>query len=518
MFALRPFALRWLVLVVFALLVACGGDGGTTASGSDAPRAQPGAADGDRGGAPTVGLNVMSFNVWYGGNAVDFGQVGAAIRKAEADVVGLQEPEGNTRRIAEAAGLPYVDESLHLISRYPLYAAERGGVRFAYVAVDPDNVAAIANVHLTATPYGPQMVRDGESGDEVIDTERGVRLPEITPYLDPLAGLAEEGVPVFLTGDMNAPSHLDWTEETARSREQVKFPVQWPVSKALAGAGIRDSYREAHPDPAANPGITWTPGTPPPVVRDGEPLDRIDFVMASGPAKTLDSRLVGEEGGPDVEVGVSPWPSDHRAVVSAFGVDAAPTPALVDADPRVLEKGERVTVRFALPDRDENRKIGIMPGGGDEPLLSLPIYRGRDHVAAMFGTAGLETGRHRAVLLNADGSAAATSDFWVQAEDAVPEVEVAGQTLAPGEPVEVAWRNAPGNHRDWVGIYKAGDPDLYNYFGFLYTGGMPEGEIEFTGQDLSGGLKPGRYEARLLLDDGYAQLAAAPFTVEEDPR
>ena len=45
--------------------------------------------------------------------------------------------------------------------------------------------------------------------------------------------------------------------------------------------------------------------------------------MASGPSTTLSSRLVGEVGGPDVDVGVDPWGSDHRAVASTFEASRA---------------------------------------------------------------------------------------------------------------------------------------------------------------------------------------------------
>ena len=85
------------------------------------------------------------------------------------------------------AGMSYTDETLHLISHYPIYAVQRGGVRFAYVAVGPGRVVAIGNVHLPATPYGPEMVRDGKSAAEVLKTERETRLPEIRPYLRPLS-------------------------------------------------------------------------------------------------------------------------------------------------------------------------------------------------------------------------------------------------------------------------------------------------------------------------------------------
>ena len=162
------------------------------------------------GSARAEPVTVMTFNVWYGGVQVDSASIGAAIRAAGADIVGVQEPEGRLRRIARSAGLPYADPTLHVISRYPLFAANAGGVRIGYAAVDLDHVVAIANVHLTATPYGPEWIRDGRSPQRVIRLERSTRLPEIKPYLKPLGRLGARGVPVFLTGDMNSPSHLDW--------------------------------------------------------------------------------------------------------------------------------------------------------------------------------------------------------------------------------------------------------------------------------------------------------------------
>ncbi|RLT51005.1 MAG: hypothetical protein DWI68_04480, partial [Chloroflexi bacterium] len=52
---------------------------------------------------PTV-LRVMSFNIWLGGELVDLGKVVEAIKLSGADVVGLQESEGNARRIADLLG------------------------------------------------------------------------------------------------------------------------------------------------------------------------------------------------------------------------------------------------------------------------------------------------------------------------------------------------------------------------------------------------------------------------------
>jgi hypothetical protein len=48
-----------------------------------------------------------------------------------------------------------------------------------------------------------------------------------------------------------------WVRPTYR-----RGAVKWCVSAALAKAGLRDTWREAHPDPVAVPGFSWTPGGP----------------------------------------------------------------------------------------------------------------------------------------------------------------------------------------------------------------------------------------------------------------
>ena len=456
-------------------------------------------------------LTVMTFNVWYGGAQVEFHRVGQAIRAAGADVVGVQEPEGNLGRIAEAAGMSYVDRTLHLASRYPIYAVERGGVRFGYLAVGPGRVVAIGNVHLPSSPYGPELVRDGESPAAVLKNERATRLGEIRPYLGPLARQAARGVPTFLTGDFNSPSHLDWTPAAAAARPQVKYPLRWPVSAALERAGFRDSYREIFPDPVARPGLTWTAGTPPPRIRERETLDRIDWVTSIGPTTTLSSRLVGEPGGPDVDVGV-PWGSDHRAVASTFDVRPAAAPALAHAEPRVVRRGNPVTIRY-IGARGPAKRIGIMREHRRRPVASLPIADTSDHRAAFFGTAGLSPGVYRAAVLS-HGRVLASSRFWVLGRHARPEIRTSRQVYKRGAPIRLRWSGMPGNRFDWVGIFKARKTlDLYGYLGFSYLGALPNGHTSMTKADL-GRLAPGRYVAGLFLDDGYALLARTSFRVK----
>lgn len=460
-----------------------------------------------------VELTVMSFNVWYGGASVDVNSVGEAIRAADADVVGVQEPEANLAELARVSGMPHYEPSLHLLSRYPILPAERNGIPFAYLEVEPDRVVAIANGHLLCCPYGPNLAAKGKTAEQVEAVESRLRMPEAQRYGRALASLADDGVPTFMTGDFNSPSHLDWTADAVAARD-LPYELDWPASQALADAGLRDTYREAHPDPAADPGITWTPGTPPPHVRPDETLDRIDWVLAAGPVETLESALVGEPGGEGVDVAVDPWGSDHRAVASTTVVEPAPAPYLVAADPRVVTAGERVTIPYTLGGRGGGREVGIFAPDGRRPegLETIPIFDGADHLAPRLGTAGLDPGRYRVAMTAADGSVLADAPLWIQAADAQPEIETTAPVYAPGDPIDVRWRDGPGNKLDWIGVFDAADPSRYDYLGFVYAGARPEGSLTLTRADI-GKLDPGRYEVALMLDDGYSVIAADGFEV-----
>lgn len=263
-------------------------------------------------------VRVMSFNIEWGGANVRFASVAEAIRAAGADIAGIQEPEGNLERLARELGW-YFNRRNHVISKYPLVDPPGGDGRFLFAEVTPDHVVAIANVHLPSDPYGPYWLREGRDPADVLALEREVRLAELAPLLDTLAPIHGRSVPVFLTGDFNSPSHEDWTEAAAGRFPHREAAFAWPVSRAVVGAGFSDSYRAVHPDPVARPGFTWWAARP--AIADYNPSDpgdqnRIDFVWFAGPAAVNDSRLVGEPGNGEVAISVSPWPSDHRAVVS----------------------------------------------------------------------------------------------------------------------------------------------------------------------------------------------------------
>jgi len=158
-----------------------------------------------------------------------------------------------------------------------------------------------------------------------------------------------------------------------------------------------------------------------------------------------------------------------------------------------------------------------VPKGAAEdaaPITSLPCDPA-DHLAAPFGTARLAPGEYLAAVSDANGKRLASVSFWVTDPNAKPGVAVAQASVKSGDPVEVSWSNAPGNKFDWIGIYDAADPDLYNYLGYLYTNATIAGSTTFKTEDFGDALPPGDYEARLMRDDAYVELAIAKFTVTE---
>jgi endonuclease/exonuclease/phosphatase family metal-dependent hydrolase len=461
---------------------------------------------------PPVRLRVMTFNIWYGATVTHgLDEVVEAIRLAGADVVGMQEPYARLRRIALELGF-HVSPRMHVISRYPILEPGGSDGHWAYLLLDDGRVAAIMNTHLPATPYTPyRIVNRGFDRAAILEQERRTRLRRIERELAALASVLSAGVPVFFTGDFNSPSHRDWTRAAVEARG-LPYPVRWPVSIAMEDAGFRDSYREIHPDPIAEPGFTWTPGYPAPLVYPWDVHDRIDFVWAAGPAITLASEVVGEAT-TSADLVVTPWPADHRGVVSTFDVVPAPAPVLVAAAER-SRLGNPLEVRFHASGAPGEHVV-LRSQGSPAPVADLPLA-GTDGILS-FETAALAQGGYEIVLLDASGTELARDAVVLVTDDQPPVLTLADDTLEPGQAVEVAWRFAPGNRYDWVAIYRAGVSAKEAPFEFWrYTDGTIDGSTRIGGRARGPGawpLPPGRYVVRLCLDDSYRCRASTPFTV-----
>ncbi len=467
-------------------------------------------------------VKVMIFNVWLGGDQVSMSKTLEAIRAADADIVLLQEPEGNVRYFAEQLGYAYAEPRQNMLSRFPIFDMTDSGGDFAYVELTPGHFAALANIHLDWTEYGPYAARDGKSAEEILRTESDLRLSGIQPYLELLEPIAAAGMPVILGGDFNSASDLDWTAATVGQRHQLKFPLAWPAAHAVTAAGYQDTWRTIHPDPVANPGITWSWGYPQPTLWADEALDRIDLLFARN-ATVDNSQIVGGAQA-DVGIVVTPWPSDHQAVVSTLTLEGAAAPNLLVAVPRGVTQGEVINLRLNAAGTSDGRLedgwLEILPHGGVTGAALQTIYSNdtTDRRALLdVATYNLEPGSYDAALLDKDGTELARATFQVLLPGARPAVSSDKASYKSGEPIVAQVANAPGNRFDWVALFPAGETDEWNYVGSAYTNGAISGAVVLDQEALGGPLEPGEYELRLLLDDRYVAIAGSKtFTVRAE--
>ncbi len=515
---LRSTILKWMTLaaaIVAAVLLASCGSGKESEKAVAAGKPMP--------------LKVMEYNIEYGGTLVSLKKTEEAIKLADAGVVGIEESYNNLPKIAKATGYPFYNVSLQILSKYPVYEPSGGDGLYALIEVQPGYVIAFCNIHLDYVKDGPTALLKGTPVDTVIATENEVRTSALGELLPVLPQLAKQGYPVFLTGDFNEPSSLDYVAATVGLRPQITEPVAWPVSLALFNVGFRDSYRDAHPDPAKNQGITWPAKRPKVAAWAGnpspnDPRDRIDYVYAAGPAKTLACEIMGEKGGPDVSLSVTPWPSDHRAVVSTLEVTPLAMPTMVAVNARLLTVGDSVTVTYNAPGKSGN-KAAIVTAGADlaSPLMSqdAPGEKG----TLTFDTSRLAAGGYEAVLTAGDGAEVARVPFWLRAKHAKVQLSTDKLAYAVGEPITVSWTDGPANRWDWIGVYKANaaDPNVDYYLIWDYTGLHASGTVppqvdgSVTLGDSSQGkpwpLPPGKYVVHYLLTDAYTSAGSATFTV-----
>lgn len=294
--------------------------------------AHAGAGDGPRE------LTVMSFNSWHQWRQVrdGFGKAKEAILRSGADIVGLQESSPETvEKMAAALGWHHAkggSGSVQILSRHPVLdsigGTGIGGDRMlgARIRIDGDaeRDVILFNIHLDHRFYGPYAAREeGATEDSVLaENTRSDRLAQVGAILDSIRadlGRADR-TPVILTGDFNVPSHLDWTD--ARRDHHAGLKIRWPETLRFEEVGLRDSFRVAHPDPRDHPGETWSP-----IHKEGEPQDRIDFILFKGKAlevvrsstfTTQVQTTTGRWGGDTEAVADNTWPSDHAAVITVF--------------------------------------------------------------------------------------------------------------------------------------------------------------------------------------------------------
>jgi hypothetical protein len=120
-------------------------------------------------------------------------------------------------------------------------------------------------------------------------------------------------------------------------------------------------------------------------------------------------------------------------------------------------------------------------------------------------------------LLN-DGYEITGANTFEVVPDGTPVVQVGKRIYNVGEAISTAFFNAPGNAKDWIGIFPKGiDPSsttatLWNYTDGTRTGtaGILEGTLDFP----AGLSDQGEYTAYLFENDGYNVLSQEDFSVQ----
>ena len=284
-------------------------------------------------------LRIMVWNVQRGSNNFDNGpeKTKAWIEAVNPDIVLMQESydiDGDRPTLgrwitAEKGWNHYQHTSPHLciLTPHPIeqtyFHADWHGVGARIKTPKGDLVAY--SIWIDYRAYTPQALRDNPTisdedllAKETTESSRFEQAQAIVQHLKDQNHLTGNH-PLLVGGDWNGPSHLDWTEETAKVfRNRRNLPL--PVSTHMVSNGFTDTFRTVHPNPVNRPGVTWSPlfrGT----VETPETAERIDrlYLHKANAAKTLTPvqafTLPMRWEDNDIEQKDRHFPSDHGAVV-----------------------------------------------------------------------------------------------------------------------------------------------------------------------------------------------------------
>ncbi|EFP05876.1 hypothetical protein CRE_27203 [Caenorhabditis remanei] len=249
------------------------------------------------------GIRLMTFNIWQSGANVENGQqkIAKHILMVNPDVVALQEVYANvTRNLTLMLGHPWVAVDRNheypdtaILTRHVVVPntnlSTSGGVG-AKIMLRTGYMIHFWSLHLDYTSYGPYAANNKlvNKLDQIMAGENVGRGPQIYEVLDlPMMKKwieKSDEIPIFIAGDFNGPSHLDWTEQTKKIHGD--WVVRWPATKELEERKFTDTFREIYPNVVTNPGITWSTVNkfnPEWNYTIPEPQDRIDFLFYRGP-------------------------------------------------------------------------------------------------------------------------------------------------------------------------------------------------------------------------------------------
>lgn len=284
-------------------------------------------------------LKVLVWNIWHGGNDKSLPKDGRpsvvdVIKTSEADVVLMIETYGSAPLISDSTGLDYhlISSNLCVYSKFPItkklaFSDSISDFNFGGIEILAHDSIPVAVFdtwlhYLPDTRLAPTHLPE----DSILAWEnRGSRDDEVKKIVTSIQPYLEnaDNVPVILGGDMNSHSHLDWIESTKDAFNHGGAIVNWTISRTYTDAGLKDSYREIHPDPLTHPGTTWISGIDANGKFGYNKQDRIDYLYYKGkklkpvaaeshivpPGETLNFK--------DKEI---MYPSDHGFILTTFEI------------------------------------------------------------------------------------------------------------------------------------------------------------------------------------------------------
>ncbi len=316
-------------------------------------------------------IRILQFNIWQEGTKVPGGYDGIVdqILASKADLITFSEVRNykNSRfcdRIVKS--LKKKGETFYsfysydsgILSRFPIIDSltvypekgDHGSIHKAIIKVN-DRELAVYTAHLdylNCTYYDIKGY-DGSTWkkrppltdlDSIMsDNIASKRDDAIKAFIEESQKDKAKNRIVFIGGDFNEPSHLDWTEATKNLYDRNGLIIPWTVSKMLEKAGFKDAYRVKHPDPVNNPGITFPADCPEADISkltwapESDERERIDFIYYTSDRdlKLKDAVVWGPQGSicrsqrvletERTEIGTGVWPTDHKAVLATFSLN-----------------------------------------------------------------------------------------------------------------------------------------------------------------------------------------------------
>lgn len=321
----------------------------------------------------SVNFRILQFNIWQEGTSVPGGYEAIIneIARSEADFITLSEVRNYSeditakmcRDLEAKTGKKYYsfrsDDSgilsRHVIGRhsavFPL-RNDRGSIYKVVTSIAGKRVA-LYTAHLDYTHYACYYPR-GYNGNfqkldgPVTDTDiirqnnlESLRDEAIASFLVDAQAEKQENSLIFLGGDFNEPSMLDWVSSMKSRYDHNGVVYEWDQSKTLLDAGYKDAYRVIYPNPLTHPGITYPSDNKDKRTdqltwaTEADERERIDFVYYApcenlsvvsarmvGPKGTIAyNKRVDEETEDQFIEPLDVWPSDHKAVLIEFKLE-----------------------------------------------------------------------------------------------------------------------------------------------------------------------------------------------------